>query len=227
MARDGLSRLRMPSLVVSSAVVTTAAIPLVPALLAVWTLSSVGDRIQAAALTKGWAGMSARAATVRRDGTEWPWESNWPSGRMPDVVRYLDECTSPSDRLLLTWAAPEYHYFARRQFAAGHALLLPPRAFTGALHQERMIARLEHQFVPIVLINETRHDEFVRSYGLLATYLSERYVAAGHYRIYDDSVITVAQRRDLRATGAYGPNNWPCHFEVDTTVVDPPRAAGR
>jgi hypothetical protein len=219
-ATAGLSRLQPPRMVVRLAAGAIVAIPLAPVLAGVWSLSNVSEGIERAALMKGWAKMAERAAAVRQSGTVWPWERDWPSGEMPATVRYLDECTRPSDRLLLTWPAPEYYYFARRQFAAGHALLLPPRAFTGASHQARMIARLDSQFVPIVLINESRQDEFVKSYGLLAQYLSERYVASGHYTIYDGSVITVARRRDLHPTSTYGPEAWPCHLEAGEAVPD-------
>ena len=187
---------------------------LFPTLTGVWQLSNIGERVRATAVTKGLAKMAERARAVKQNGTEWPWERDWPSGEMPSVVRYLDQCTATSDHLLVTWPAPEYHDFTRRQFAAGHALLLPPRAFTADRHQQRMVERLDQQFVPIVLINETTKEEFDRSYGLLSEYLSEHYVAIGRYTIYDGSVIAVTHRRDLNARSTYGPDDWPCGLEA-------------
>ncbi len=209
-----LSRSGTPRLLAQAAAAGVVVLLALPTVAAVSSVSSIENGISEAALTKGLSKMAARATTVRQNGTKWPWERDWPSGQMPAVVRYLDQCTGPSDRLLVTWPAPEYYYFTRRQFAAGHALLLPPRAFTGAGHQRRMIERLEQQFVPIVLINETVKDEFDRSYGLLSEYLDKRYVAIGRYTIYDGSVIAVTRRRDLSARSTYGPEKWPCGLEA-------------
>ena len=62
--------------------------------------------------------------------------------KLPDAVRYLNSCTTPDEAVLLTWAAPEYYYFAKRRFGAGHALFLPPDAFTGLDDQRLMLARM-------------------------------------------------------------------------------------
>lgn len=217
-ATAGLSKLLRSPAAARIAAAFIVAVLAAPMLVGLWGLSNIREGVNAAALTNGWRGMSARAAVVRQSGTQWPWEREWPSGDMPEVVRYLDQCTGPSDRLLVTWPAPEYYYFSRRLFGAGHALLLPPRAFTGSRHQERMIARLESEFVPIVLINESRWDEFHQSYGLLAEYLTTHYEASGRYTAYDDSVIVISRRRDLRATSTYGSENWPCHLRADETT---------
>lgn len=212
--RAALPRLGTPRVAAQVAAAGIVALLAGPAVSAVLTLSSVDERIDDAALTKGLGKMAERLTTVWRSGTIWPWDRQWPSGEMPAVVRYLNACTGPSDHLLVTWPAAEYYFFTRRRFAAGHALLLPPRAFTERQHQQRMIERLERQFVPIVLINETASEEFDRSYPLLSAYLAEHYVPIWQYTIYDGSVITVARRSDLHASSTYGSEQWPCGLAV-------------
>ena len=115
--------------------------------------------------------------------------------------------------MLLTWAAPEYYYFSQRRFGAGHALFLPPDAFTTARDQALMLARLRKERIPIVLINETRRAEFAMAYGQVDSYLRKAYVPAGHFQIHEGSDVTIAIRRDLTPQRAYGADRWPCGFE--------------
>jgi hypothetical protein len=150
---------------------------------------------------------------VKETGTEWPWERFWPAGELPEAVRYLNACTSPDDAVLLTWAAPEYYFFAKRRFGAGHALFLPPDAFATPHDQDRMLARMRGQRLPIVLINETRRKEFADTYGEVDRYLQQEYVAAGHFPIREGSEVTIAVRRDLKPARVYGAERWPCGFD--------------
>jgi hypothetical protein len=150
---------------------------------------------------------------VKETGTQWPWERFWPAGEMPEAVRYLNACTSSDEAILLTWAAPEYYFFAKRRFGAGHALFLPPDAFTTTHDQERMLARMRRQRIPIVLINETRRKEFADAYGEVDSYLQQEYRAAGHFQIREGSEVTIAVRRDLKPERTYGAERWPCGFD--------------
>ena len=109
--------------------------------------------------------------SVKETGTVWPWERFWPAGELPTAVRYLNACTAPDAAVLLTWAAPEYYYFARRRFGAGHALFLPPDAFTTPHDQEWMLERIRHERIPVVLFNESRNDEFAKAYPEVERYL--------------------------------------------------------
>ena len=116
-------------------------------------------------------------------------------------------------RCLLTWAAPEYYFFAKRRFGAGHALFLPPDAFATPHDQDRMLARMRGQRLPIVLINETRRKEFADTTGEVDRYLQQEYVAAGHFPIREGSEVTIAVRRDLKPARVYGAERWPCGFD--------------
>ena len=115
--------------------------------------------------------------------------------------------------MLLTWAAPEYYYFAQRRFGAGHALFLPPDAFTTAHDQARMLERIRRDRIPVVLINEGRSDEFAKAYPEIDRYIRDAYAAVGSFKIRDGSLITVTIGRDMKSTGTYEPEGWPCGFE--------------
>ena len=64
----------------------------------------------------------------------------------------------------------------------------------------------------MALINETRAEQFARAYPLLDADLRALYVPVGSYRNYDGSRIALTVRRDIKATGSFGPDGWPCGF---------------
>lgn len=178
-----------------------------------WILSDVPNRVKETRVAEGLGTIRRTIEVVKETGTIWPWERFWPAGELPAAVRYLNACTRPDDAVLLTWAAPEYYFFAKRRFAAGHALFLPPDAFTGAHDQARMLERIRGERIPVVLINEGRNDEFAKAYPAVERHVRDAYVPVGKFIIRDGSLITVAISRDLKATGSYDPEGWPCGFE--------------
>jgi hypothetical protein len=195
-------------------VTSTSAAALVAACLVnIWVLAGLGGRVKDTGIANGPASVERTIASVKETGTVWPWQRFWPAGEMPAAVRYLNACTTPDESVLLTWAAPEYYFFAQRKFGAGHALFLPPDAFTTTHDQDRMLEQIGRERIPIVLINETRREEFARAYPEINRYISEHYTAAGHFDIRDGSRITVAVDRRLKSRGTYAAEGWPCDFE--------------
>ncbi len=178
-----------------------------------WDLGNIGLRLQETRVADGVDTMRRTLEGTIEAGTKWPWPRFWPAGELPEAVRYLNACTTPDDKVLLTWAAPEYYYFARRRFGAGHALFLPPDAFTSREDQELMLARMRGERIPVVLINDSRGKEFADAYGEVDRYLRQEYVPAGNFEIRDGSKITLAVRRDLKPGRTYGAGRWPCGFD--------------
>jgi hypothetical protein len=178
-----------------------------------WILSEVPSRLKETRVADGFGTIKHTIEVVEETGTKWPWERFWPAGELPTAVRYLHACTASRDAVLLTWAAPEYYYFAQRRFGAGHALFLPPDAFTTGHDQARMLERIRRDRIPVALINEDRNDEFAKAYPDVDRYIRDAYVAVGSFRIRDGSLITVAIGRDVKSTGTYDPEGWPCGLE--------------
>lgn len=178
-----------------------------------WILSDVPNRLKETRVMDGFGTIKHTIEVVKETGTVWPWERFWPAGELPAAVRYLHACTTRTDAVLLTWAAPEYYYFAQRRFGAGHALFLPPDAFTTPHDQARMLERIRSERIPVVLINESRSDEFEKAYPEVDRFIRDAYVPVGTFTIRDGSRITVAIGRELKTTGTYDPEGWPCGFE--------------
>jgi hypothetical protein len=185
------------------------------ALVSIDVLAEVRVGLSEARLLAPPSSLWERARMVVADGQEWPWRTYWPSGSPPDAVDYLHTCTRPDDRVWLTWPAPEYYVFARRGFGAGHPLTLAPHSFTSGRDQALMVARLERQRVPVVLINESTRRDFAIAYPRVDRYLRRQYTVAGAFDIRDGSVISIAIRLGWKATSHYEPHGWPCGLVPD------------
>lgn len=172
-------------------------------------LGRVSERFRETRMRDGVAKVRERLSALARVGSAWPWAWYWPNGDLPDVIRYLNACTATDDRVLVTWAAPEYSYYAQRGFGAGQALFMP-RTFASPEDRQKIIERLERERVPIALINESTRDEFARAYPELAAYVSGRYFTVGHFSTRDQSRIAVAVREGFVASGSFGTEGWPC-----------------
>jgi hypothetical protein len=212
-AKTAVSSGPPPSLVHRFVPLGVAVIVVAGGLVNTWILSAVPTRLKETRVANGVGAIKHTIEVAEKTGTVWPWERFWPAGELPTAVRYLHACTTNRDAVLLTWAAPEYYYFAQRRFGAGHALFLPPDAFTTGHDQARMLERIRRDRIPVVLINEGRSDEFAKAYTDVDRYIRDAYVAVGTFKIRDGSLITVAIGRDVKSTGTYDPEGWPCGFE--------------
>lgn len=144
-------------------------------------------------------------------------------GRLPPVVwsdaeskgtlraaRYVAECTSPGDRLLVIGRLHEIPVFARRQFAAGQPLF-ELSLFTSELDQRRAVERLGQQSVPIVLAEDGEFEEgFASDYPLVAQYVAERYRDAGTMKIDDEPRFRVFVSEDRQPVRTDPVSGFPC-----------------
>jgi len=206
--RNGAS----PSLLMRVLPVLVAVIVVGGGVVNTWILSDVPNRFKETRVMDGFATITHTIEAIKETGTVWPWERFWPAGEVPAAVRYLHACTTRDDAVLLTWAAPEYYYFAQRRFGAGHALFLPPDAFTTKHDQARMLERMRRDRIPVVLINESRSAEFANAYPAVDRYIRDSYTPVGTFTIRDGSLVTVAIGREAKSSGTYAPEGWPCEI---------------
>ena len=194
--------------------IATAALACTVALTAVsvWQLGRVEESFERTRLRYGLPKVGERIAALAVAGTAWPWTWYWPGGDPPDALQYLNTCTETGDRVLVTWSAPEYYFFARRGFAAGHALFASSRSFATQRDRLKMLSRIRRERVPIVLVNETNRAQFASAYPELNAYVQEHYAPVAQFTIRDGSLIGIAARRDARALETYGPAASPCRF---------------
>jgi len=184
------------------------------------TVGHLDERVEKSRIGDGLSKVEERVTALADAGTSWPWTWYWPSGDQPAVIEYLNECTAPTDRVLMTWSAPEFFFFSGRSFGAGHALFMPG-SFATPADREKMIERLDGERVPIALINETERDAFALSFPELDALLRDRYATVATFTIRDGSSIAIAVRDRLRATRTYGPDGWPCGFDDEARSSEP------
>jgi hypothetical protein len=209
----------------AAVVVVLAAVPTTVATASAWRIGRMSDQLQETRIRDGSSKVLERLRLQRAAGTDWPWPPYWPAGDLPVVVRYIEACTAPTDRLLMTWSDTEYFHFTRRGFAAGHAWFLPPRAFVSEGDQALMIARLRAQYAPLALDNVT-NVEFATTYRTFAAYVHRSYRPVGSFIDRRGDEIVIRLRADLEGTGTWGPDGWPCGF-VERRSLSPPAFQSR
>ena len=142
----------------------------------------VGRHLDQSGLTQSWAKTAERYAAVSDSLRRLPpkdWSAFEREESLPQAARYVAECTTPDDYLLVAAEAPEIHVFAHRRFAAGQAALAMG-LYTSQDDQRRALERLSGQSVPIVLADASRfQSEFIWTYPLLARYISDHYREVG------------------------------------------------
>jgi hypothetical protein len=178
------------------------------------TLWSVATEADAAGTVKAsrflagpsamWQQMSTVTQRLRNEPLQ-NWEPDAPG--IPAVARYVQECTAPTDRLFVTWFAPQIVFFAEREFAGGQVYLLPGWYALPA-DQRLTIERLRHQRVPIVL--EQDDPDYRVYFADVYNYIHQHYRNA---QPTSDAITGVRVLVDgrLTPTGTYERLGLPCY----------------
>ena len=127
------------------------------------------------------------------------------------VTRYVLDCTAPSDRVLVTWFAPEVFYYAERGFAGGQVYLHAPWHASVA-DQRLTLARMQQQSVPIVLGRRDEQEEFRQQFPLIYDYVRTRYRLAAESTFGGEPpslLVFVDARRD--PSGEHPDLGLPCY----------------
>jgi hypothetical protein len=125
------------------------------------------------------------------------------------AARYLSECTTPQDRVLVAAYAPELLVFARRPFAGGQPTV--SLALYGSEEEQRTtLARWQRQSVPVIVATDEFEQEFVTDYPLLAKHVAERYHEAGAIPVGEDERFRVFVENDRPSRGIDPRFDLPC-----------------
>jgi len=186
-------------------------LPLGVTVAAVVSVGSVREQVARTGVPRGIEGLSARAAVLGR-----LWGPHRDAGFTPSSVSqallpffgYLQRCTSPQDRLVMTWLYPDVFVMAERGFAGGHVALLDG-FYSSAAEQHRTLARLRRESVPFVLMVVGREDGFRASFPLLSAHIDSRYEALTEVPVEGTSVRVLVER-DRAARGLDRQTGWPC-----------------
>jgi hypothetical protein len=187
-----------------------------PALLALMLLAFFRINSLARELETGGLTVSARQATLRFDevaetlralpSADWRRQNtDGPLG----VSRYLSECTTPDDRVLMGLYADEIPYFARRLFAGGQGYF--GLGFLRSEADQRLaLERLGQQSVPVAVTAIDYDGEIVRHYPLIAHHIAERYREVGVIQSYGEPYVRVFVESARQPRGADPVTGFPC-----------------
>jgi hypothetical protein len=172
------------------------------------------ERAGNAGLTEGprrtWQGAASVARALRADWQLETWTQRPDRSELITLALYLNACTRPDARILVQPYIPQVLALARRPFAGGHADLRPG-FFTTDRDQLQILARLERQHVPIVLLaTDDSLENFRESFPRITAYLDEHYTAAGAHVFDGRYGITLLIDKRERADRRFPPLGWPC-----------------
>jgi len=174
--------------------------------------ASVFSRVESGSLVARLDMSRAASALDARSRSPQPLDHLPPAVR--GIVAYLRQCTTPDHRVLLTWFAPEVYFFAQRGFAAGAGVLFGAH-WSEPRFQQRMLAKLSTESVPLVIRHDNRGESpFRLVYPLIDDYLGEQYRVAGATNFTDTESppgsYEVLIRKDLQATQRREASGLPC-----------------
>jgi hypothetical protein len=155
-----------------------------------YTLTRLTDNLEA----NGIDGVVRGVETLRR--LQAPFDS--------EITRYVNACTDTTDRLLVSWYAPELHYGSGRGFAAGRPYFITSFA-TSDDDIQFSLNRLQAERVPIVLAGDNYNSEFARAFAPIALYIRQHYREVGNL----ETVRVLVDSR-LTPTGTFGAAKLPC-----------------
>ena len=116
-----------------------------------------------------------------------PAETLLPNGRNLGLIRYVRECTAPSDRVLATWFIPQLYSYAGRGFAGGMVVFFGGH-WSDRLFQRRILSQLREESVPIVIIETGSYPQFRQDYDLVDNYIRAKYRIAGESNLGNPDV---------------------------------------
>ena len=96
---------------------------------------------------------------------------------LPALVRFVNRCTAPTDRLLVLGYQPEFFFYSDRRMGGGNPVYQSNLGAAPA-QQRQIVAWLQEQRVPVVLLPINRLFDIDATYAIVKRYVDGRYVIA-------------------------------------------------
>jgi hypothetical protein len=123
---------------------------------------------------------------------------------------YVERCTSPDDRLVMTGLSPDVFVLANRGFAGGQ-MAYRPAFYASDADQRRAIARMQSQSVPFVIVALEEERGFRGSLPLVAAYVDSHYEPLALIAVPDTRGLQLYVERGRHAVGTDSATGWPCY----------------
>jgi hypothetical protein len=135
------------------------------------------------------------------------------AGLVP-FLRYVNRCTAPNDRLLVSGPYPDVFVLSRRGFAGGHIAFLEAFYHSEA-DQDLTLKRLEHQSVPFVVLPLDEQDAFARSFPKILAHVTETYEVMADIPVDGLKGVRIMVERARPHRGTDPETGWPCFTSGD------------
>ena len=197
---------RTPSLALRSVQAAAAAVLMLLTWISLTTYSGASAATLAAAPFQ-WNRLRATAAGLARR----PIDVGAPAGStdVAGLTRFVHECTTPRDRLLLVTYEPQVFYYAERLFAGGMTFF-HQRANSSDMDQMHIVRKLETEQVPLVVVDERSQRSLEEDYPRLFAYLQRRFAVAGESTFGGDGTRRFRILTDRQRTPASTRHDLPC-----------------
>jgi hypothetical protein len=172
-------------------------------------LAGFAGQFEDSGMSEGVAGLGAHAVEVSQRLRS-PHRDDVPS-RYSLALRpffdYVDRCTSPSDRLIVTGEFPDVLVLAGRRFA-GDGIVFGSW-YSSVTHQDRTIARLRADPALFVL-HMGDAEAFRQKYEQVEAYLQGAYQPMAEVPVDEGGTIQILVETARQPGGADAATGWPC-----------------
>jgi hypothetical protein len=137
------------------------------------------------------------------------------AGLVP-FFHYVERCTAPNDRLLVSGPYPDVFVLARRGFAAGHIAFLEGW-YTSDADQALSLARMRRQSVPFVVLPLDDQETFARDFPQVLAHVESAYDLMVDLPADGLTGIRILVERARPRTGTDTATGWPCFSKAPAT----------
>jgi hypothetical protein len=204
----GRWRLRL----VQAATRAAAAALVVVSFMAIAPIADIRGQYDNTDLRLGMAGVRAHAADMwqllgtSHRANAFP-ASRYSIALMP-FFRYVDRCTMPSERLIVTGEFPEVLVLANRAFAGDGVVL--GSWYSSAIHQDRTVALLRAR-PPLFVLHVGDYAGFRNRFPLVDTYVASAYVPMATVPVEGADPIRILAPRNRQPVATDRETGWPCY----------------
>ena len=122
---------------------------------------------------------------------------------------YIERCSSPRDRLVMTGLQPDVFVLANRGFAGGQ-MAYRPSFYASEKDQRNAIARMRAQSVPFVIVALEEESGFRGALPLVAAYVDAHYEPLAMIPVPDTRGLQIYIERGRDAASIDAATGWPC-----------------
>jgi hypothetical protein len=181
--------------------------------LAVWGIGDVRNKLDDVGVFDEWDHVRAHVNGVWTVVTQPEMDARkFPSRVSASLVpffRYLDRCTDPGDRLLVSGPYPDVFVLGRRGFAGGQVAFM--QAFYASDDDQALtLARMRQESVPFVLLVEDEQASFAGSFPKVLAHIDAAYRVMAHVPVEGMQGVRVLVERQRRGNATDGETGWPC-----------------